>query len=675
MNLTELPGIGKGRAHKLARLGIHTAEDLLLHAPRRYEDRSRIVTLVEAARLGEGLVEAGVVLHDSFRRGREEVLKIIIRDSSSTAALVCFGRNVLGRMFPPGSNLRVWGQFSLRHGEIQSSLFEAEVLPASPASPSPPLPGFVPQYPLTEGISQQMMRKAVAAALERVLPDMEEDLPRAVRTREHLTSRREALRALHKPATLEEAHQARQRLVYGELFQFQLDLARAALKRRRSRHRVRGPATRTVVEPVRRGLPYSLTADQERVLEEIKADCSEPWPMARLLQGDVGSGKTVVALLAACAAVERGEQVALMVPTELLARQHAAGAARLLAPGGVRMALLLGDLNTSQRRELAGALEEGRVDLVVGTHALFSEGYRYRNLGLVIIDEQHRFGVRQREELLAKGEIPDVLMMSATPIPRSLALTAFGDMEISTITELPPGRRPITTRLARLGNEERVYTFVKEKLAQGRQAYLVYPAIEGGTSRELRNVTEMMEHLVPRLAPCSVGFVHSRLSEEARSETMERFVAGRLDALVATSVIEVGVDVPNATVMVIEHAELFGLAALHQLRGRVGRGPHQSWCILVFQEPLSEDARERLRVLYHHNDGFLIAEEDLRIRGPGDMAGAQESVRQAGFLSFRFADIRRDMQTMIAAREAVRRELELEQEQERETCRGEELRR
>ncbi|TVR68034.1 MAG: ATP-dependent DNA helicase RecG [Spirochaetaceae bacterium] len=658
MDVTELPGIGKRRAQQLARLGILTAEDLLQHAPRRYEDRSRLSTLVEAVRRGEGLVEATVVQHDTFPRGREQVLKIIVRDSSSTAALVCFGRSVLARMFPLGTEVRVWGQFSLRHGEIQSSLFEAERLPAPP----PPLPGFVPVYPLTEGITQQLLRNAVASALERVLPGMEEDLPPTVRNGENLPSRQDAIRALHKPAGLEEAELARRRLVFGELFHFQMDLARAALARRRARHRPRKPPSRSVVEPVRRALPFALTADQERVLGEILADCDEPWPMARLLQGDVGSGKTVVALLAACAAVERGEQVAIMVPTELLARQHASGASRLLAAGDVRMALLLGELGAAQRRELAAAIGDGSVDLVVGTHALFSEGYRYQNLGLVIIDEQHRFGVRQREELLAKADVPDVLMMSATPIPRSLALTAFGDMEISTIRELPPGRQPVTTHLARIGNEERVYTFVREKLAEGRQAYLVYPAIEEGGARELRSVTGMMEELVPRLAPHSVGFVHSRLSEEARNETMERFAAGGLDALVATSVVEVGVDVPNATVMVIEQAELFGLAALHQLRGRVGRGEHQSWCILVYQEPLSEDARERLKVLYRSTDGFFIAEEDLRIRGPGDMPGVQDSVKQAGFLSFRFADIRRDMPTMLAAREAVRRELEREQE-------------
>lgn len=656
MKITDLPGIGIGRAAKLQRLGILTAEDLLYHPPRRWEDRSRISTIVEAARAGEGLVQGRVADHDWFPRGRERVLKIVIRDESGVASLVCFGRAVLGRMFPVGTELRVWGQFTFRRGEIQSSAFEAERLPRE----TPPLPGFVPVYPLTEGITQTLLRSAIATALEQLTPKLQEDLPRAVLRREKLMPLGEALRTLHRPPSLEAARRARRRLVYGELFRFQLDLARASLTRRRARHRLRHAPFRPVLAPVREALPFIPTGDQEHALQEILADCTAPWPMARLLQGDVGSGKTLVALLAACAAIERGEQAALMVPTELLARQHAHSAAALLAPGGVRVELVLGGATAAEQRRLEEALHGGSADLVVGTHALFSQRYTYHNLGFVIIDEQHRFGVRQREELMQKSDAPDVLMMSATPIPRSLALTAFGDMEISTIQELPPGRRPIRTHLAKIGNEERVYRFVRERLEEGRQAYLVYPAIEEGSARDLRNVTGMMEALVPRLAPHSVGFLHSRLSEEARDATMQRFVAGDLDALVATSVVEVGVDVPNATVIVIEHAELFGLAALHQLRGRVGRGPHQSWCILVYQEPTTADARERLRVLFNSTDGFHIAEEDLRIRGPGDLSGNQEAVPQAGFLAFRFADIRRDMELMVAARDAVRHHLKSE---------------
>ncbi len=675
-SLTDLPGIGQRRAEALTRLGITAIRDLLLHPPRRYEDRSRVVTLVEAARHGEGLVDAVVVQHDSFFRGRERVLKIVIRDGSSTAALVCFGRSFLARTFPVGAHLLVWGQFSFRHGEIQTATFEAERLPGTDRSgaapgraaddyhrtPAPPLPGFVPVYPLTEGITQPILRTAIAAALDRTLPELEDDLPKHLRRAENLPRIDEALQGLHRPTSLEEAERARRRLVYAELFHFQLDLARTALARRRARHRPRSEPTRSVVEPVRRALPFTPTGDQERVLKEILADCHAPWPMARLLQGDVGSGKTLVALLAACAAIERGEQAALMVPTELLARQHAHSASRFLAPGDVRIALVLGNLTTGQKHAAAEAIAAGDVDLVVGTHALFSEDLEYNNLGFVIIDEQHRFGVRQRELLLERGTVPDVLMMSATPIPRSLALTAFGDTEISTIRELPPGRRPIKTHLARIGNEERVYEFVRQRLAEGRQAYLVYPAIEDGGARDLRSVQKMADELQPRLAPYQVGVVHSRLPEEERATVMDRFASGELAALIATSVVEVGVDVPNATVIVIEHAELFGLAALHQLRGRVGRGEQQSFCILVYQEPLTDDARERLRVLYQSTDGFHIAEEDLRIRGPGDMPGMQETVRQSGFLDFRFADIRRDMPVMIAAREAVRRTLEGEAE-------------
>jgi ATP-dependent DNA helicase RecG len=375
----------------------------------------------------------------------------------------------------------------------------------------------------------------------------------------------------------------------------------------------------------------------------------QPWPMNRLLHGDVGSGKTLVALLAALRAIERGEQAVLMVPTELLARQHAWTAAAILSQTDVNVALAIGAAAAPARRALREAVAAGEIDLVVGTHALFSADVIYANLGLVIIDEQHRFGVSQRRAIMERGTSPDLLLMSATPIPRSLALTAFGDSDVSAITHLPPGRKPIRTRLARMGNEERVYRFVHKELEAGRQAYFVYPAIDEGGTRGLRSAAEMAEILAERFAPYTVGVAHSRLDQEERAATMEQFKNGLIHVLVATSVVEVGVDVPNATCIVIEHAELFGLAALHQLRGRVGRGEFQSHCILVYQEPLTDDAKERLRVLYQSNDGFHIAEEDLRIRGPGDLLGT----RQAGFLRFRFADIRRDMELMLNARRHI----------------------
>jgi len=649
-DVRHLRSVGSSRAKQLARLGVETVADLLTLIPNRYEDRSTIRTVVSAANHGEGLVRGRVISHDYFPRGRTRVLKITIIDESGPAALVCFGRNFLARTFPVGSDLLVYGTFALRYGEIQSSSFEAERLSGEP-SPT----GIVPVYPLTEGITQRILRDLVDQAIAGYLHTLEDPLPASTRRDEELPDVVPAIAAIHRPAPDGiDVDAALHRLRYEELFFFQLNLARRALMRRRGVRRPRPERTRPLTEAILAALSFELTDDQRHVLDEIRRDMENPWPMNRLLHGDVGSGKTLVALLAAVHAIERGEQAALMVPTELLARQHAWNAAALLAPAGVHVALAIGATGAAGKDALAEAVSAGDVDLVIGTHALFSDRMKYPNLGVVIIDEQHRFGVAQREAIVSRGTAPDVLLMSATPIPRSLALTAFGDSEIGTITTMPPGRKPIETHLARMGNEERVYEFVRRELEKGRQAYFVYPAIDEGGARGLRSAREMAEELGRRFPSFTVALAHSRLDTDERAETMERFKNGEVDVLVATSVVEVGVDVPNATCIVIEHAELFGLAALHQLRGRVGRGTHQSYCILVYQEPLTEDAKERLRVLYTSTDGFHIAEEDLRIRGPGDLTGT----KQAGFLRFRFADIRRDMALMIASRRRVARIIE-----------------
>jgi ATP-dependent DNA helicase RecG len=652
--VTSISGVGESRAQALRRLGITTVGELMLHLPREYEDRRQVVPVSQAAGGERAVIRAAVVAQDYF--GRRRTLKVYVRDDSGVAALLCFGREFLKTTLTPGREFFIAGEFSYRYGEIQASQFEFE-----PVSSTPKRFGrILPVYPLTEGVTQLQMRQYVAGALRNHLGVVKEVIPPSLAEKARLLPRKVALESVHRPGELSDAETARRSLAWEELFISQLQLARQVHGRQRVTREL-PPVSLALQQRLLKALPFSLTGDQERVLSEITEDLRSPHPMARLLQGDVGSGKTLVALLTAMVAVERNQQVAIMVPTELLARQHAANAAKLLNPLGLRLALLSGKVGSQARKPLEEALASGEVDVVFGTHALFSERVSFRNLGFVIVDEQHRFGVKQRAALLAKGEHPDLLLMTATPIPRTLALTAFGDMEVSTIREMPPGRKPVKTHLARHGNEEKVYRFVEGELAKAHRAYFVYPRIEAGESGgsdvgaesggpgELRDVTTMTEALRRRFPGLSVEMIHSRLDEESKATIMDRFASGAVRLLVATSVVEVGVDVPEATAMVIEHAERFGLAALHQLRGRVGRSERQSYCFLVYSEPLTEQGKERLRTMHTTNDGFRIAEEDLRLRGPGEFEG----VRQSGYLRLQVADLARDLELMLQAREAA----------------------
>jgi ATP-dependent DNA helicase RecG len=491
------------------------------------------------------------------------------------------------------------------------------------------------------------MRAAVEDALRRGGDRVEDELPDALRRKRVLPVKAEALREVHFPTSLERARDAHRRLAYDELLSLQLEPARSAARRRSLQRRVESlPAE--LDAKIRKALPFELTDDQEAVIAEIRADLERPHPMARLLQGEVGSGKTLTAFLAAAPLIEAGSQVAFMAPTELLARQHADNAARLLEPLGVRVGLLSGGLAETNRTELLSRIGGGQVDLIVGTHALFSRDVAFARLRLVIVDEQQRFGVDQRARLAAKTADPDMLMMTATPIPRTLALTLFGDIDVSTIRTMPKGRKQVETHLARLGNEQKVYDFVKKELSRGRQAYFVYPLIAESDRSELRAAESMYERLAAEVfAGFKLGLIHSRVAEQEKNETMEAFRDGKVDILVATSVVEVGVDVSNATCMVIEHAERFGLSALHQLRGRVGRGSEQSYCFLVYDPNLTETGKERMRVMHAEHDGFAIAEKDLQIRGPGDLRG----VEQSGYLRLNFADLAQDTDILLAARE------------------------
>lgn len=636
-----LSGVGKAAAARLARLGVYSIADLLVRFPRDYDDRTEARPFRDWA-AGRVNTVARVAAHEWFGYGRTRTLKLVLDDGSARAVVPCFNRPFLADRHPEGSSAKVLGAFVPKYGELQGP--GAILEPAEEGEG--PSDGILPVYALTEGLSQASVRSFVARALSMYGDRLEDELPPPLRERRRLLPASKALRGLHFPESRAALEEARRSLAWAELFFFQL-LVRKRAAARRERRVERRPFAGELKRRLLERLPFEPTADQLKVVAEIEADLASPEPMARLLQGDVGSGKTLAAFLAALDVIEAGGQVAVMAPTELLARQHAESAARLLEPVGARLAFLSGNARDAARRPLLGALASGEVDLVIGTQALFSEDVEYRNLSLVVVDEQHRFGVVQRAALARKGRSPDLLLMSATPIPRTLALTVYGDLSVSVIRSMPPGRAPVATHLARMGNEGKVYDFVRRELEAGHQAYFVYPAIEGDGESELKDAVAMRERLASEVYPDrKVGIVHSRVGDAEKRDAMEAFRAGALDVLVATSVVEVGVDVPNATCMVIEHAERFGLAALHQLRGRVGRSSLASYCFLVYAAPLAEDSKRRLMALKESSDGFELAEEDLRIRGPGDLVGTAQS----GAFRLAVADPVRDAALLEEAR-------------------------
>lgn len=660
--ISHLKGVGPATVADLRNLGVANIRDLLLHVPRDYEDRTTTTPLMAGASGRQVNTVVYVDSHEYFGAGRARTLKVRVRDESGAASLVCFGRNFLAKQLSIGSRFYLTGTFAFRFGELQSSQFDFEPWSASPSR----FGGIVPIYPLSGKLAQNTLRRLIQNAVSAYATKLTEDLPPDLRRHRGLREISETLRSVHAPATLEEAAEARRALVYRELFYMQLRLARLAMERRaslraenetrKSRFRIgddpRANSGTRIGAPdlqdrVLKSLPFELTGDQKRIVDAHRSALFSGNRTEMLLQGEVGSGKTLVAFLMALPYVEAGHQVAFMAPTELLARQHAESASRVLGPHGVRIAFLSGSLKASARGPLVDALRTGEIDLLVGTHAAFTESVVYRSLRFVIIDEQHRFGVAQRGALAAKGVDPDLVLMTATPIPRSLALAVFGDMSVEEIHTMPAGRKPIETHLARQGNEQKVYDWVRREIHAGRQAYFVYPLIEQSEALELKDAESMFTELQHTFRGVSIGLIHSRVDEETKIVTMNRFQTGELAILVATSVVEVGVDVPNATCMVVEHAERFGLAALHQLRGRVGRGSAQSYAFLIYSPNLTEDGKTRLRVMLDQPDGFKIAEEDLKLRGPGDITGVQQS----GYLRLRVADLARDMQVMLDARE------------------------
>jgi ATP-dependent DNA helicase RecG len=501
----------------------------------------------------------------------------------------------------------------------------------------------LPVYPATEGLSHKVIRSLVDRHLDGLIAASDDVLPESVRRGLDLPDLQEALRAVHRPGTLEEAERGRRRLAFDELFDLQLMLIRARAVAKRQRSGVAFTVRRELTTRLKESLPWDLTEDQQRTLREITSDMTAPERMHRLLMGDVGTGKTVVALFAMLLALENDFQAALMAPTELLTEQHAATLETLLAPLELKPELLLGRQTAAEKSAVRRRLASGQARLVVGTHALLQEGVSFRRLGLVVIDEQHRFGVEQRAALIGKGAAPDVLLLSATPIPRSLALTLYGDLDVSTLKQRPPGRGSVRTAVRSIAQRDRVYEFIRSECAAGRQAYVVLPVIEESERADLRAAVTMQETLASRWSELQVGLVHGRLKAEERDLVMRRFRAGELHVLVATTVIEVGIDVPNATTMLIEHPDRFGLAQLHQLRGRVGRGTEESYCILLAEGIVPP----RLHAFAASQDGFRIAELDLEERGMGDLIGA----RQSGGFEVRHARLPGDVDLLVRARE------------------------
>lgn len=666
-------GIGPRLAEVLAAKGIQTVDDLLHYLPFRYEDRLNPRGISEL-RAGEmATVIAEVRNSGLFRTRRMPIFEMVAGQGRSRLKCIWFNAGYLRDKFKPGQMIALYGKVEENRGELQLVQPQFEIIGDASeegsmeaterkVTESLEIGRIVPIYE-TAGqgnLTPRWFRRIIRNVLDNLGPELPDPIPAAVRNHLSLISSREALWRVHWPEageSLQDLQSSRTpahiRLIFEELFFIELGLE---LKRREQKAQT-GVAFRpdeNVRTAIKKILPFHPTAAQKRVLKEIASDMEKPYPMRRLLQGDVGSGKTIVAFEAAIIAMENGYQVALMAPTEILAQQHYFSARRILEPAGYRVVLLTGSIEDDRKREIRRHITQGNAQLVIGTHALIEKKVEFAKLGLVIVDEQHRFGVLQRFKLMKKSGAepdssaePDVLVMTATPIPRTLALTLYGDLDVSVIDEMPPGRTPIVTRRVSDDQSEKVWEFVRKQVAAGHQVYVVYPVIEENEENELKAAVKMYKELEKNIFPdLKVGLLHGRQDSELKEQVMRMFQKGGLDILVATTVIEVGVDVSNATVMVIEHAERFGLAQLHQLRGRIGRGAAKSYCILMTGGKVSEDGERRLDALVRTNDGFQIAELDLELRGPGEFFGT----KQAGLPSFQVANLIRDRQLLEAAK-------------------------
>lgn len=654
-----LKGIGPKRAKTFSKLGIQTIEDLLYYFPRRYEDRTNFIPV---AKLKEGeiaTIKVQVLAKSerrSWRRRGFSIIEVTVGDNTGKIHCVWFNQPFLKGYFNVGETLILYGKPERYGKRLQINSPEFEIAAGDSAN-SLNIGRIVPVYSLPESTTQRNLRQLIKYTLNEYLSYVADSLPFDIRSRNKLLNLAKSLLNIHFPESLELQKQAYDRLSFEEFFLFQLPLVLRKLKKREKK----GVAHKIEVELINgfiSGLPFKLTHAQEKVLDEIKRDMASPETMQRLLQGDVGSGKTIVAAIAAIISIQGGYQAAFMVPTEILAKQHfeKIGRQSSVISRKLRIGLLAGSLSKKEKECIYKEIAEGKIDLIIGTHALLEENVQFKNLGLVIIDEQHKFGVGHRALLPKKGVNPDVLIMTATPIPRTLAITLYGDLDISVINELPPGRLPVKTLYFTQGRIKEAYEIIKRELRLGRQAFIVYPVIEESYALDIEGAKKMYEALrANEFKDFKVGLIHGRLKVKEQDEIMRRFKDKDLDILVATTVLEVGIDIPNATCMFIAHAERFGLAQLHQLRGRVGRGKDESYCILV-SDPQTEEAKMRIEAMVKYANGFRISEEDLKIRGPGEFFGE----RQSGLAELRIGNPLIQMRLLKRAREEAKALLNLD---------------
>ena len=639
-----LKGVGEARAKQLHNLGVDTLYDLIAYFPRAYEDRSRMVPIADLEADTPACFEAMVVSQPRLAHIRKglDLVKVRVADESAALNLVFFNQSYM-------KDTLVYGQNYVFYGSLSGDYLGYQM--TNPVVEKPEEPGvatrrIMPVYSLTAGISNKLISRSVLQALEACRGSIPEILPASEREKYGLCGAQEAYDAIHDPPDYETLEKARRRLIFEEFYVFSIGLA---ILRRRNTEVARVPLADLALEEFYKALPFELTGAQKRAIDEICADVSKPVPMARLIQGDVGSGKTMVAAAAIYLAAKNGLQSAMMAPTEILAEQHYASLSALFEPMGIKTVLLTGSMKAARRREALEALALGQARLAVGTHALLTDTTQFQSLGLVIVDEQHRFGVAQRAQLAQKGVHPNLLVMSATPIPRTLALIVYGDLDVSIIDELPPGRQTVDTFLVGENMRERINAFIRKQVHEGHQCYIICPAVEESELESLKSAQAWAETLQKTVFPdLRIALLHGRMSGSEKEKVMGAFARGESDVLVATTVVEVGMDVPNATLIVIENADRFGLSQLHQLRGRVGRGKAKSYCVL-FSSNRSPETQARLKALCASNDGFKIAEEDLAMRGPGDLFGS----RQHGLPEFKVGNLAVDLPTLKTAQQAA----------------------